>query len=473
MPFLTRFQLQEYMIKEGENWILSYLHNRPHDYMAANSDILKARMDALSGKLGLSPSQEKLDGFPIYQGAYFIKTGNTFVEALSILDRQIKELEDWYRLVLYEIASRGAADWIVVPAQEPLTIISDTVSNPAPLYVADFGPFVWAIYPGNSKQGIIYRTNDIEAGWSRNSLTVEDIFGVAYSLEKHAVSILLPLGSSTALLLCGANHEVQSTSYQYYLKRATGTVDNNTSSITFDSTGSSYPSTYIIKTDIGAFTRYLTSAYVNNKYYIYIMPTTDERDSYLLNRDQRLVKVSDIQIIQYDELSGGYDDLGRLYIEGTNGNAEVEFISSMEIKKVGDDLYNMILADENGDIVFRESSDGLNWYALSGAANDGIVQAAPVGYNLDYPTFIPISTGYLAFYNSNYQDGVLDNIYYAESRDGGLNWTTPGNQLGITGIFPQIIKTRNGGVYLMYWDSKGVELLRLFISTKRTYTAGG
>lgn len=475
MSYKTRLELQPYMIQNGENWILSLIHNRPHSYLADNSDFLMNALNNLSGKLGLSPTRSKMQGFPIYHNTYYVKTGMTFIEALSVLDAEIKVLEDLHTSVLADLAIQGAVDWII-ELTDSILVVNDTDSYPEPLKIHDLGTFFWLSYAGDQEKGKIWITENMESDWYLSSKTIESIFGISYSLEKHTNSLLTPISNYTAVLLGNAFNETGETGYNFYIKRTSGTIDYDNKYIDFESEGTDSPSSYINDYNIQKNFRYMTSINTDTYGLVYLVPTDTTDQSYVLERPDRLIPIADLLVYRF-LLSGGTingqdHELVLPLIEGTGSDLQVPYISYLEPRLIGNDRFGMVVCDNLGNLIFRVSTDGLTWNSPVGAADDGIFVPFTYAENIDYPTFLPVNDGYVCFFNTNYQNGVLDDIHYAYTRD-GINWTIPSTPLGIEGIFPKLVKTRNGGMYLLYWNNKGIQMLKLHLSVERTYTVGG
>jgi hypothetical protein len=471
------------MILTDENWILSQVHNHPHDALAENSDYLYTSLTNLSGKLGLSQLQKKLDGFPIWHNTYYVRTGMTFVEALSTLDNEIKALEDLHRTVLFNLAFGAAIEWTTSISQE-VTVISDSVSYPDYIQVTDLGSFLWLLHPGASRTGVIYKTDNLKSTWSTVNKTVAGIFGEAYALEKHTLPFLVMSTNEVAHLFCGAYNETTESGKAYYLKGTYGYVDYGSGSIGFESEGTSQASQYILLSELGTYIRYNQTMFTSD--YAYLMLFTHQSDdwSYLLDREDRLLSSSDTHIYRYTRGSSVPSmnstdpitnrDQMELYVQGIDGNARIERFSHVEIKPVKNNKWGMVLVDEYGNLVYRENDQDTPevWTRISGAVDYGVIQRKVTGYGFDYPTFLPVYDGFICFYNTDYRNGTLDDIHYAFSRN-GTTWEIPPTYLGITGIFPKLIQTRNGTIYLLYWTGSGIKLVRVYLSTNRTVTIGG
>jgi hypothetical protein len=474
MSYKTRAELQAYMIQDGENWILHNLHNRPHDEISDNCDELRTREANLAGKLGLSPAQKKLDGFPVWYNTYFVRTGMTFVQALSTLDYEIKLLEDMYRIILFNTAARGTLDWEVTKSDKAIPVHTDTAASPGSISLANFGSFLWILYPGQSKNGVILVTEDIQAGWALSSKTLASIYGTAFSLEEHGNSILYSYDAYGARMITAAFNETGTEGYTYYLKSSEGTVGYDSKSITFASEGTADPASQIIKNDLTKFVRSISAVNNQSTAYIFVDVTSDTRESYVLPRESRLFDVDESIVLVWPNTDASYTvSSTSTTIEGIDGAAIIQHYSHKEIREIEDGAFGMVLADEFGNLVFRESTDLFNWDAVVAASNDGVILDAVSGFDFDYPTFLPVGSGYICFYNTNYNNGTLDDIHYAISRDNGLTWEVPSQYLDIVGVFPKLVRTRNGSIYLYFWTTTGISFYRLFITTEQVATAGG
>lgn len=520
--YKNRDELQAFMIKDGDNWILSAIHNKPHEALEDSCDTLKFYLDNLASKLGIDPAQQKFDGFPIYYRTHFIKTGMTFTEALSRLDTEVKLLEDKYKNILYSAAYFGANRWIVSAQEIPKRIITvpSSADTPAPLIFTNFGTSVCISYITElvqvdayvSRKGAIWTTpyNNIETNWipptivskgerttsgeitniiipaSRSDLVSEVLFSGTFIVLQSNTSDPTAI---RILYICGASDSVPAADRTpYSLKGSFSTVassgqitvdtDDDTTIISNRTTGGNV---------LNGFPRFVQTFRYGDYSYIYIIPTSNvEGDTYSTRKTQRSFQINTIQTLKYDHKEQESKALskslqGNVTIEGIDGSVYLDSASYMDMVPIESNMVGMVLVDrpstnpEEGNIIFRKSLDGYNWFEPYGSVDYGIVQRAITGYRFDYPTFAPVATGYICFFCTNYDYATSSNIFYALSKDWGASWYVPSEQLDILGTFPKLVKMPNGSLYLLYWGEAGdgIYQVKINVSTGRVTTEGG
>lgn len=483
MPYKSRTEFQADELQNGENWILSSVTNRPHNVLSDNCDYLRERVGNVASKLGLDSNQEKLDGFPIFHGTHYVKTGMTYTQALSTLDREIRILENLYRFYLETQLMREALEWTLGVSDAQLVVIPDTTSYPGPIKINDFSNFLTLSYNNNNNNILTYMTgDDAEQGWKYyTSLT--DIFPKScFALEKPTTTQLFytPTSASTSRvdLFAGYTHELAGTENlsvtPNFVKYTGGTLNYTNNTITFDVTTNSAAANYnpqsvILDLDyiLYDYIRFITSFRLGTTNFFYLLPTSIDYKNYstgVLDRAKRLVKVSDILSYAYTpgDIANRTVTKG-INIEGASGDY-LDYISYLEIKVISGTEMGMVVCDHEGKIWYRTSSDGINWNQVSGAFADGLIASST---NTDFPTFIPLFGGAICIFNTDYNQSVLDDLYFSYTRD-GKTWTTP-TSLGVAGMFPVLITRRNRNFYLYFFSINGIEIRRIFVGTSNVY----
>jgi len=474
MSYKTKTELENYMLKDGDvpfwekNWILSTIHNRPHNILSDNSDALKNRLDIISGKSGISYTQRKMDGFPIWTGTSYVLTGHTFVDALSVLDSEMKNLENEFREVLISLARREAEKWVIKTSSLSVPLVeTDTV--PAPIGLLDLDSFVTIIIPDQTESELFY-CNKIEGNWVKYSKTVQEILGQNFSTEK-LTSVLFNFVGDYKVRMVGTYYDSNQT-YSNYVKSVAGIVDPTAEDpLLMEESNDSIVHYFTnIPEDLCVSGR-PNKVDIENNRIIYFPCTPSISDIYSTDRNARLMPVSELRVIDYPKSEFKLDnrELG-IYIEGVPD--QIDYISSYDIKRTTNNEFAMVLVDGKGNMLFRKSIDGVNWYIPPNYSANACLLENSDTVNLDFPTMIPYNNGYLVFYNTDYEMGILDTLGYIYTED-GINWELPEEFFDIQGVFPKLLKRRNGDIYLLYFDSGGISTRKLYIHTGRTFTVSG
>jgi hypothetical protein len=479
--YLDKNELETYMIKDGDNWILCSTHNVIHEKLEEDSDELKTRIDNLADKLGLSIYQKKIPGIPIFTSTNYIKTGNTFVDGISVLDRELRVLEDLNIEVLNQRAISGANAWSITRAEDAAQIIDLTNSDyPSQFKVIDLGSIMWLINQDGDFN--IYTGDDNASKWLLSSSVVNK-FKLAFTLEKITSCSLILAGNP---YLAGTYYDqytpVGGVTFPNYLKLVRGTL-TGTDSISFPSETSSAPSNYVIdrtNSDMNYVRQTYSTYNLAGKILEYLIPTISSNPTYSEDRIYRMVLPEDIVVYEIDITANLQDEDGKVPAEKTIGiyvegqGVDFNYISSMDMTQITDTKIGMVFSDESGNIYFRSSYDGINWYEDATIPSIIVDASLYPTYNFDYPTLIPIANGgILVCYNNDYTYGTYDEISYSFFRTGESVWTTPllSEQINVTGIFPKLIKRSNGKIYLFYRTEDSIDMLPLLLTTTRIYSA--
>jgi len=274
-------------------------------------------------------------------------------------------------------------------------------------------------------------------------------------------------GGTQVHLFAGYHNSLESTIggspvYNNYIKQSEGYIDFTTGNLVFNSEGTNVPSKYIvdITKDID-YVSYITTCFFGGYGFIYIPTSQVKEEMYVTVRSGRTIATADIIVYKYASGSWEYRERSiGLNIEG------ITYISYFNIAPINGSKQGMVLSDQNGNILFRESTDGITWTIP--AEGTGVILDNPVGYDLDYPCLIATqNNGLLVFFVLNYNDGTEGYIHNALSRDNGVTWEVPElstNTLDIIGIFPRLIRRRNGNIYLTYHGTNAIYARRVYVT---------
>jgi hypothetical protein len=444
-------------LQNGDLWQFSHVRNRPSKELASSSDHLKTSLDNLSHTTGLDLELKKSSGIPIYSSTNFIKSGQSFVKALSALDIAIEEIVRSYIKIISPVQRFVEA---VLPQDWQITYGSLTS-------ISDFSDFCWSpclsqmenekiwfsFLAAPAELPIVLQSPDYGVNWQNldvgTSSSGSDVnFG--NSINTRAGNMLL----SSADFIIGAYSKYLGMLGSYNIEKA-GAYDRNEGGINQVSCSIPTESSFFTPTDYWnsevLAPPYLDSnftttklLYLDHTYHYYFADSSP----YYEHGKPLVDLMTSINVRKaYDE---DVKNDAATWPEYSTTLAAAEF--DIIAKQSGVLLAAWV--DQAGVLYFGESNQTIEGDLFGESFTSNLISLGPVRH----PSIVQLSQGGLVIFAiSLLSGGLATSIVYYLSDDDGLTFSGPFPLIyGKYIVQPRYVTTvrmSNGKVLLVYYEN--------------------